>query len=262
MLIKNLFLPISAFTRSNFVAAGVSKMGMPTQEIVKSLLAYAPLSLAESWDNVGLLVDPMSDSNVSTILLTNDLTEDVVDEAVNAKAGLIVSYHPNIFRGLKSVSASTWKERIVVKCIKNEIAVFSPHTSWDCVEGGVNDWLASAFSFKGIRPINISVENPHQGAGRLLNLEVPLTVQEIVDKVKEKIGIKHLRLALARHKGADTLVSSVALCAGSGSSVLKGVEADLYLTGEMLHHDILDATQNGIHVILCNHSDSERGFLK
>lgn len=54
----------------------------------------------------------------------------------------------------------------------------------------------------------------------------------------------------------------MALCAGSGSSVLKGVQADLYLTGEMLHHDILDAAQNGVHVVLCNHSDSERGFLK
>lgn len=54
----------------------------------------------------------------------------------------------------------------------------------------------------------------------------------------------------------------MALCAGSGASVLNGVKADLYLTGEMLHHDILDATQKGISVILCNHSDSERGFLR
>lgn len=61
---------------------------------------------------------------------------------------------------------------------------------------------------------------------------------------------------------SDDLISSVALCAGSGSSVLNGAQSDLYLTGEMLHHDILDATQKGIHVILCNHSDSERGFLR
>lgn len=54
----------------------------------------------------------------------------------------------------------------------------------------------------------------------------------------------------------------MALCAGAGTSVLKGLRADLYLTGEMLHHDVLDAAQNGINVILCNHSDSERGFLR
>lgn len=60
----------------------------------------------------------------------------------------------------------------------------------------------------------------------------------------------------------ETLISSAAICAGSGSSVVNGIDADLYLTGEMLHHDVLEATQNGRNVILCNHSDSERGFLK
>lgn len=58
------------------------------------------------------------------------------------------------------------------------------------------------------------------------------------------------------------MISTVALCAGSGASVLSGAKADLYLTGEMLHHDVLEATQKGVHVILCNHSDSERGFLR
>lgn len=60
----------------------------------------------------------------------------------------------------------------------------------------------------------------------------------------------------------DAYVKTVAICAGSGVSVLKETSADLYLTGEMLHHDVLDAVHRGIHVILTNHSDSERGFLK
>lgn len=60
----------------------------------------------------------------------------------------------------------------------------------------------------------------------------------------------------------ESPISTVALCAGSGTSVLAGVKADLYLTGEMLHHDVLEATQIGTTVILCNHSDSERGYLK
>lgn len=61
---------------------------------------------------------------------------------------------------------------------------------------------------------------------------------------------------------SDGYINTVALCAGSGVSVLKGISADLYLTGEMLHHDVLDAVHHGSHVILTNHSDSERGFLK
>jgi putative NIF3 family GTP cyclohydrolase 1 type 2 len=92
-------------TRSNFTEAKVKNMGLSVKEIVKTLQSYASLTLAESWDNVGLLVDPMTDNKVKTILLTNDLTEDVVAEAKQLGAGLIVSYHPNIFQGLKRVSA-------------------------------------------------------------------------------------------------------------------------------------------------------------
>ncbi|KAK4876256.1 hypothetical protein RN001_012678 [Aquatica leii] len=237
-------------------------VGKPLQDIVSKLTDYAPLKLAETWDNVGLLVDPMSSVNVKNILLTNDATEDVVDEATNLNVGLIISYHPNIFQGLKSVSSRTWKERIVVKCLQNNIAVFSPHTSWDSVHGGVNDWLGDAFDFEVSVPIIPNTENPKYGSGRICTLKHPITLEDSIKRVKNHIGISHLRLAVAKGKDQSDAVSSVALCAGSGSSVLKGVKSNLYVTGEMLHHDILEATQNGIHVILCNHSDSERGFLK
>ncbi|KAF2895683.1 hypothetical protein ILUMI_10463 [Ignelater luminosus] len=236
--------------------------GKNLREVLQHLEGFAPLNFAESWDNVGLLVDPMENVPVKNILLTNDLTEDVLEEAISASAGLIISYHPNIFHGLKSVTAKTWKERIIVKCIKHNIAVFSPHTSWDAVQGGVNDWLSEAFEVNSKTPIIENPTNPSVGAGRLCILKKPITVEKAVESVKSHIGIPHLRLALGKNKIESDTISSIALCAGSGSSVLRGVKADLYLTGEMLHHDVLEATQNGIHVILCNHSDSERGFLK
>lgn len=151
----------------------------------------------------------------------------------------------------------------MVRCIQNDIAVFSPHTSWDSVQGGVNDWLASAFQYATSKPIQARPDNAQQGAGRLLTLETPLLLQTAIDKIKDLVGLKHLRLALGKGGSMESsLVKTVALCAGSGHSVLSGVEADLYLTGEMLHHDVLDAAQRGIHVVLCNHSDSERGFLR
>lgn len=231
-------------------------------DILSTLKNFAPLTLAESWDNVGLLIDPMESHRIKRILLTNDLTEDVVKEAIDINAGLIISYHPNIFQPLKSVTSKSWKERIVVQCIKHNIAVFSPHTSWDSVRGGVNDWLGQALNVKESSPLSENPLNPECGPGRLCLLEERLTVEQIIANIKLHIGIPHLRLALAKQKTEKDIISTVALCAGSGSSILKGVNADLYLTGEMLHHDVLDATQNGIHVILCNHSDSERGFLK
>ncbi|XP_076253391.1 NIF3-like protein 1 isoform X2 [Rhynchophorus ferrugineus] len=237
-------------------------MPLPLTQVIQRLKTIAPLNLAESWDNVGLLIEPDQKQDVSSILLTIDLTEDVVQEAVDVGAQLIISYHPNIFKPLKSVTQSTWKERIIVKCIKNNITVFSPHTTWDAMENGVNDWLASSFSIKDSKPIIPNSVNPNIGMGRLLSLTDPVTLREVIESVKSNIGIPHLRLGLGKGKTLESPIVSVALCAGSGASVLSGIEADLYLTGEMLHHDVLDATQRGINVILCNHSDSERGYLQ
>lgn len=83
--------------------------GVALKTVINKLVAFAPTSLAESWDNVGLLVEPVNDAPISHILLTNDLTEDVMDEAISAKANLIISYHPPIFAPLKKITNSSWK---------------------------------------------------------------------------------------------------------------------------------------------------------
>ena len=121
--------------------------GIQLATVINQLKNYAPLSLADqSWDNVGLLVEPTDDNPmVKTIFLTNDLTEPVLEEAIERQAQLIISYHPPIFTPLKRLTQSTWKERVLLKCIRHNIAVYSPHTSWDAVENGINQWLISAF---------------------------------------------------------------------------------------------------------------------
>lgn len=121
--------------------------GIQLNIILSQFKQYAPLYLADqSWDNVGLLVEPNENNpTIERILFTNDLTEPVLDEAIEKQAQLIVSYHPPIFSSLKRLTQNNWKERIILKCIKHDIAVYSPHTSWDAVENGVNQWLISAF---------------------------------------------------------------------------------------------------------------------
>lgn len=88
---------------------GENKLGVPLKEVVSALLKFADTSLAASWDNVGLLIEPTEPKKVSSILLTNDLTEDVMDEAIELKTDLIVTYHPLIFVPLKSITTSAWK---------------------------------------------------------------------------------------------------------------------------------------------------------
>ncbi|KOC63187.1 NIF3-like protein 1 [Habropoda laboriosa] len=236
--------------------------GIPLTQVVDTLQNFAGLSLAESWDNVGLLVEPTETKLVSHVLLTNDLTEDVMQEALDLNTDMIITYHPLIFAPMKSVTTRSWKERIVAKCLENKIAVYSPHTTFDSVKGGVNDWLASAFEnvLENSKPLQVNASNSEYGAGRMCTLKSKISIEDAVQRVKECTGLKHVRLARARQ--TDGFINTIALCAGSGASILKNVPADLYLTGEMLHHDVLDAVHKRTNVILTNHSDSERGFLK
>lgn len=115
---------------------------MDLKALVSSLNDFASLSFAESWDNVGLLVEPSPPHTVNTLFLTNDLTEEVMEEALQKKADFILSYHPPIFRPMKRITWKTWKERLVIRALENRIAIYSPHTAYDAAPQGVNNWLA------------------------------------------------------------------------------------------------------------------------
>jgi len=241
----------------------VVKEGVLLGDVVNKLDEHAPLSIAESWDNVGLLLEPSSPHIVKHLFLTNDLTECVLDEALDKGVDMIMSYHPPIFTSIKRITQNKWKDRLIVKCLENRVAIYSPHTSYDSVKGGVNDWLLSCFAnLSGcvIKPIvQLGDHEEGTGQGRICSFEEPQNLNDVIQIIKKHLGLPHLRLAKA--SGSD-MVKTIACCAGSGSSVLRGVRADVYLSGEMSHHDVLDATSNNHHVILCEHSNTERGFLK
>ena len=97
-------------------------------EVVVGLEKFGSLKYAEKWDNVGLLIEPSTDIEVKKVLLTNDLTEKVMSEAISRETNLIISYHPPIFQSLKRLTMKAWKERIVIQCLENKIALYSPHT--------------------------------------------------------------------------------------------------------------------------------------
>ncbi|XP_069547755.1 NIF3-like protein 1 isoform X1 [Brachyistius frenatus] len=317
---------------------------MDLKEVLELLEQLAPLSLAESWDNVGLLVEPSKPRPIKTILLTNDLTDAVMGEAEAASCDLIISYHPPLFRPIKRLTQKDWKQRLAIRAVEAGMAVFSPHTSWDSVKGGLNDWLVGGlgsgqvsvlsqalggaahshkleFTVRSTEELNAAMEElkacdggttlQHSvgrpdssviqvsitcsdsaltpsvqtllrhsnfsrslnilklekrpllghGQGRLSVLEQPVNVATAIQKMKSHLGLSHLRLALGSGQTLESSVCSVAVCAGSGASVLNGVKADLYITGEMSHHEVLDAVAKGTNVILSEHSNSERGFL-
>ncbi|KAF9581045.1 hypothetical protein BGW38_002074 [Lunasporangiospora selenospora] len=242
--------------------------------VLKSMERIAPQSLADhAWDNVGLLVEaPYPRAKVAAathqrVFLTIDFTSAVVDEALNdPSVGVIIAYHPPIFRGLKRLLLKDTKQRMVLQCAAKGVSVFSPHTSCDSCEDGVNDWLLKGFGDAGtIRPY-VPTENPpdgHEksGKGRIFTFHEPKPVQQVIDQIKRHLGMQHVRAAIhPSHLRGERLISTVGAWAGSGSEMVNH-KADLYLTGELGHHDVLEALEQNSTVILCEHSNTERGYL-
>ncbi|KAK1757275.1 protein NIF3 [Echria macrotheca] len=266
-----------------------------TQRVVAAMRSLYPEELADrSWDNVGLLQEniekvttaPASVSTVTgyssvspIVLLTNDLTLRVADEAIRKGASVIVSYHPFIFRGLKSVTLADPQQQILLRLAQANIAVYSPHTAVDAVPGGVNDFLADMLDGHGvttrrsvIKPSPPPLPQGFAGAGmgRLVELGHAVNIGRIVEAYAKGLGgLRHVSVAwpkpLASKQNPQTApiaVKTVAICAGSGYDVIKDTDADMFITGEMSHHFALRLTMMGKTVLTVLHSNSERQFLK
>ena len=234
---------------------------MKVAAIIKILEELAPKKLAEDWDNVGLLIEPSKVLDVKNIMLTIDLTESVLSEALNKNCNFIISYHPLIFNRIKRLTQGVANSRIIMGCIKNSICVYSPHTSWDSINDGVNDWIVNCLEYDVKQLISPSVSDPSVGMGRVVHLKKPMSPAAITEVFKKHFLINDMRLASPKTRGNRT-IKTVAVCAGSGGSVLRGVDADMYVTGEMSHHEVLAAVAEGRYVLLSEHTVAERGFLQ
>lgn len=236
----------------------------------------------KSFDNTGLLIDCSSNeeshaNNAVKMLLTVDLTSRVADEAVKQGCNLILAYHPFIFPSWNRLNPQTNVQHAsAIKLIQNNISVYSPHTAVDAVDGGVNDWLVESLVPKTVNittkeciesTANTAPHDPITGYGRYFKLDKAVTLQEVVDVLKKNTGLSHVQIASLPYEISGNLhheVQTVAVCAGSGSGVFRNLKEtpDLYVTGELSHHEVLKYKEMGKAVILCNHSNTERGYVK
>ncbi|KAM0254520.1 hypothetical protein ACHAQJ_006740 [Trichoderma viride] len=247
-----------------------------TQQVVDAMKTLYPEELADrKWDNVGLLVDNSDDSKKRqpTVMVTNDLTFQVAVDAIGQGVSVIVSYHPFIFSGLKSVTNSDPQQATLLQLIKAGIAVYCPHTAVDAAPKGLNTWLADivAGPHKSTRSVAIpctTAPETHSPAGygsigRFDN-GASVSLAEIIKRLALKLGgLKHIMIASP--VGSDIRSASVrsfGVCAGSGYDVLKSADVDLLVMGETSHHSALRAIQQGKTLIQVFHSNSERGYLR
>ncbi|KAF9476921.1 NGG1p interacting factor 3 [Pholiota conissans] len=237
------------------------------KSVCSAMKRIAPPRLAEKWDNVGLLLESPVPAQGRKVLLTIDLTSAVLAESVSTGASVIVAYHPTIFQGIKSITLSNPLQASLLQCAAQGISVYSPHTSLDFVWGGINDWLAEGLmNGKGNGQITsllgeVQTQDNEGGQGRLVTLNEATGIDVLEQRIKSHLKLSQIQVGYPQGRARPALVRTIAICAGSGGSMLAGQDADVYFTGEMQHHEVLAAVGAGKHVILCGHTNTERGYL-
>lgn len=228
-------------------------------EVLDILHEIAPLELAADSDNVGLLLQPRAKpGRVRRVLLTIDLTPEVAAEAIAGRADLVVAYHPPIYRPLKRLAADGGVQEGLLRVATAGIAVYSPHTALDAAPSGLADWLAERMlggdAPKELRPCGDGE------FGRVIELGKSLPFRTLLQRCKRTFGVRTLQVAAPARPVRS--VRTIVVAAGAGGSILRGVRADVWVTGELSHHDALAAVAAGTTVVLAGHSNTERGFLK
>lgn len=223
---------------------------MQVADVARAMEEIAPLRFAESWDNVGLLLgDPAAPA--SKVLLTIDLTPQVVAEATTLGATLVVAYHPPIFKPQNRVVAGD----LAYAILRAGLSVYSPHTALDVAAGGTNDALGDLVGLAGRVPLRRHPADPERGIGRVGSVET--TREALIAQVRERLALPRLLVAGPMSGPARR----VAVCAGAAGSLLGdaiSAGADVVLAGELSHHDALRADRAGITAIVTLHSNAER----
>lgn len=212
---------------------------MPTvREVADFLNALAPPALAESWDNVGLLVGRY-DQPVQRLMTCLTITADSAGEAIERGANLIVSHHPLPFRPLKRLTCETSEGRLLLDLIGAGIAVFSPHTAFDSAEQGINEQWARQLKLRDVAPLVPGAE-AGQGSGRYGQLSAEMSLAELAERVKGLLGLNYVQ-AVGKLDGRVRRVAVACGSAGEFAAPAKAAGCDCLVTGEVRFHTCLEA---------------------
>lgn len=226
---------------------------MKISEIIDIIEQFAPIYSQESWDNSGLQVgDP--NKQCSSVYITLDVTPDAVAAAKKCNANLIISHHPILFDPIKSITSASYVGSILLDAIANSIAIYSSHTPFDVAEGGINDYIADKLNLHNVRPLTSS------GMGRVGQLEQPVGFDKFIDRLKDLFEVKTVAVSSKN----TPIISTVALCGGSGGSLIEnGIaeNADIFVTGDVKYHNFIQY-QNVITIADIGHFGSEKQFIK
>ena len=207
---------------------------MKIGEIYKILDEISPFASQEQWDNSGLLVGSF-EASAERVYLSLDIDDELLDEA--QPNSLIITHHPLIFKGLKSLNLDKYPSSLIAM-----------HTNYDLSH--LNEYVLS----------EILGFTPKERDGFLLYADINLSFDELCERVKTKLNLSHLRVCKGRKFDRNAQVKRLAFCTGSGGDLIDSVKADVFLTGDLKYHQAMSAAQNNLTMLDIGHFESERYF--
>ncbi|MCD8327014.1 MAG: Nif3-like dinuclear metal center hexameric protein [Lachnospiraceae bacterium] len=231
---------------------------MTCKEVTQWLEQLSPVSFAEEWDNVGLLVG-RPERNVERVMLCLDVTENIIEQAVNGDVDMIVSHHPMIFRPLKRVTGEDVFQNRILRLIQADICVYAMHTNFDVM--GMADEAAERLELLDSQVLQVTYEDEiaTEGIGRVGQLMEPMTLQDVALSVKRAFHVGTVKV----FGDAADICCTVAICPGSGKDLASDAVksgADVYVTGDIDHHTGIDLVAQGVNVIDAGHFGIEKLF--
>lgn len=224
----------------------VEQIAVPAlAEVLLAVEELWPESLAEDWDAVGLVVGRPT-SSVQKILFAVDPSIEVVDEALEWGADLLITHHPLLLRGVNTVAATTGKGQVVHALIEGGCGLLTVHTNADSAVGGVSDVLADALELSNVKPLQAAKHGlPEEGIGRVGELPQLRSLADVAELIFSVLPAVAGGVRVAGDRQA--LVRRVALCGGAGDSLFDAVRAanaDVYITADLRHHPAMEARES------------------
>lgn len=218
---------------------------------------------AMEWDNVGLLAG-RDDKEVKNIYVAVDATDEVIDAAVSCHADMLITHHPMIFGALKKINNQDFIGKRVLKLIQNDISYYAMHTNYDVM--GMAELSGKLLGFKDAQVLEVTSyhedhdERKEEGIGRIADLEQPILLSSYCETVKEVFHLENVKVF--GELGSE--IRRVAVCPGSGKSVIQTAidkKADVLVTGDIGHHEGIDAAAQDLAIIDAGHYGIEHIFI-
>lgn len=232
---------------------------MECKKVIELLEKQSPKSYACDWDNVGLLVG-REDKEIQKTYIALDATDEAIEEAIANGADMLLTHHPMIFKGMKRVTQEDFIGRRIIRLIQNDMVYYAMHTNFDVM--GMADLAADYLGISDTRVLEITSvsETGEEGIGRYGSLKKEMTVRECCEEVKQAFSLENVKV----FGDLERKVKTAAISPGSGKSVISNAlqaGVDVLITGDIDHHEGIDAVAQNMTVIDAGHYGVEHIFI-